>query len=237
MPISPRPLISVITSARNEVDGVSNLKQYVCALDDSTISELEFILIDNNSTDLTYQRMLEEFHQVSNTRIFRLEGSKSFQEGITYGISAAKSANILLFPSDLQHPVEDSIILLNAFEEALKTNERIAIFTRRIRLDGLRNKARGKIYRTIIKKICPVLLSDPSSPLKAFTISEGIIPKTSKFLVFDIEFQFNWLKTGQPYREINSFFVPRRTGTSNFSVDVAEIVSSLLYVRRLFRKI
>lgn len=237
MPSSQEPLISFITSARNEVEGISNLKSYICALDSSTSTELEFILIDNNSTDLTHNRMLEEFHQVSNARIFRLEGSKSFQEGISFGISTAKSRNIVLFPSDLQHPVEDSIVLLNAFEEALKTNERIAIFTRRIRLDGIRNKARGKIYRTIVKKICPVLLSDPSSPLKAFTLNERIIPKTSKFLVFDIEFQFNWLKTGHDYREIDSFFVPRRTGSSNFSVNVGEIVSCLRYVRSLMRSI
>jgi glycosyltransferase involved in cell wall biosynthesis len=227
------PLISIITSARNESEGIPNLMRYISVLNGSCNSEVEFIVIDNNSTDNSHQIMRRECHHIPNVKIFRLESSKSFQEGVQFGINVASSKNIVLFPSDLQHPVEDCIVLLKAFEDALKTNERIAIFTRRVRLDGFRNRMRGRIYRIIIKFLCPVLLSDPSSPLKAFTLNEGLIPKSSKFLVFDIEFQYNWLKTGETYREIDSFFVPRRTGKSNFSLNVREILSCLAYVRRL----
>lgn len=233
MQTKSRPRMSIITSARNESEGIPNLMRYISVLNGACNFEVEFIVIDNNSTDNSHERMLREFIHIPNVKIFRLEDSKSFQEGIKFAINLASSKNIVMFPSDLQHPVEDCIVLINTFEDALKTNEKIAIFTRRVRLDGFRNRIRGRIYRLLIKSINPSLLSDPSSPLKAFTLKEGLIPKSSKFLVFDIEFQYNWLKSGDAHREIDSFFVPRRTGESNFSVNVREILSCLAYVRRL----
>jgi glycosyltransferase involved in cell wall biosynthesis len=227
------PDITIITSARNESEGVANLKSYISAIENNTNFNTYFIIVDNNSTDDTLGALQSTFEGHSNKSIYRLEDSTSYCEGIGYAFTKVKTDFVLIFPSDLQHPVEDSIILLNTFEQHCGSHNNFAIFSNRIRLDGSLNRIRGTLYKRVVKFMCPTLLNDPSSPLRAFTFNPDVLPKSRLFLNFDIELQFNLLAAGYKYLEIPSFFVPRRTGKSNFRLDLFAILAALSYVRKL----
>ena len=227
--------ISIITSARNESEGVPNLKRYISALEKNANFDTHFIIIDNNSTDDTYRALQNAFGGDSDKSVYRLENSTSFREGIEYAFTKVTTPYVMIFPSDLQHPVEDSIALLNNFEQHCGAHDNFAVFSNRVRLDGAFNRFRGTIYRKIVKFLCPSLLSDPSSPLKAFTFNPNVLPESKLFLNFDIELQFNLLSSGYRFLEVPSFFVPRRTGKSNFRLDLIAILKALVYVRQLGR--
>jgi glycosyltransferase involved in cell wall biosynthesis len=225
--------ITLITSARNELEGVDNLKSYISAIEKNTNFNTNFIIIDNNSTDGTLGALQTAFEGQSNKSIYRLENSSSYCEGIGYAFTKVRTDYVIIFPSDLQHPVEDTIILLKIFEQHCGLHKNLAIFSNRIRLDGAFNRIRGTLYKRVVKFLCPSLLNDPSSPLKAFTFNPDLLPKSKLFLNFDIELQFNLITAGYKCLEVPSFFVPRRTGKSNFRLNVSAILIALNYVRRL----
>jgi len=225
--------LTFITSLYNESIGFRDVVNYIRLLNNYFSKTCEFIVIDNNSVDGVYAKLTKEFENEQNIKMYRLTNTKNYSEAIKFGLSVSSNNHIVIFPSDLQHPVEDCLLIAKKYLEKYLGGTNIAIFAKRVRLDGPTLKIRGLIWRRLIKFIIPELLTDPTSQLKAFTYNEVIVPKTVSHLVFDIEFQFLFLKYNYDCFEINSIFIPRKFGVSKFTFRIKTVTEALTEISNL----
>jgi len=105
--MSARKRISIVTSAFNEADCVDELARRLTAVFDSLDRyDFDVIVVDNGSSDATFDRLqaIQErdprFRIVQLSRNFRMDG------GITAGLAWADGDAVVLMSADLQDPPE-----------------------------------------------------------------------------------------------------------------------------------
>jgi dolichol-phosphate mannosyltransferase len=106
-PIVEKKKITVITSAYNEADCVDELaRRLVNVFDSMERYDFEVIVVDNGSTDTTFDRLIEirardpKFKILQLARNFRMDG------GITAGLDEADGDAVILMAADLQDSPE-----------------------------------------------------------------------------------------------------------------------------------
>jgi cellulose synthase/poly-beta-1,6-N-acetylglucosamine synthase-like glycosyltransferase len=111
--------ISVIVAAKNEE---TNLQLLIHSLQNQNYSEdnYEIILIDDNSTDSTYNSALESTHSLSNWRIIKADNKKyeGKRGALQIGIEASKFDYLLITDADCQADPD----FLNSFSNKFSEN-------------------------------------------------------------------------------------------------------------------
>lgn len=99
--------VSVVTSAYNEVDCVDELARRLSAVFETMPDyEFEVLVVENGSTDGTYERLEEIRKTDPRFKIIQLARNFHMDGGITAGLAFADGDAVVLMAADLQDPPE-----------------------------------------------------------------------------------------------------------------------------------
>ena len=112
----PLPL-SIVVPCFNEEAGLHELVRRCCASATSAVGEhYELILVDDGSTDGTWQAIISEIGSYPNIVAIKLSRNYGHQVALTAGLSAVKGRMAFVIDADLQDPPEllgDMIKMMN----------------------------------------------------------------------------------------------------------------------------
>jgi glycosyltransferase involved in cell wall biosynthesis len=98
---------AVLIPAYNEVENVPALFRTIRESFDRHALEGEVILVDDGSTDGTYEAALREGQGIPRLRVLRHRRNLGKTEAMLTGATATKSDYLILFDADLQHSPEE----------------------------------------------------------------------------------------------------------------------------------
>lgn len=134
------PILSVVAPAYNESAIISNfiwkVNTVCCALlNEFRISDYEIIIVDDGSSDQTWQILNSESQKLEKLRCLRLSRNFGHQYALKAGLDHSKGDLVVTLDSDLQHPPEMIAELINKWKEGFhivntlrKSTEGIGLF-------------------------------------------------------------------------------------------------------------
>jgi polyisoprenyl-phosphate glycosyltransferase len=112
----PALLLSIVVPVYNEADVVDEfLRRLHGALADA--GPYELVVVDDGSTDGTWERLLSHSVEDGRLRLIRLSRNFGHQIALTAGLDAARGQAIVTMDGDLQHPPEFIGTLLAKWRE------------------------------------------------------------------------------------------------------------------------
>jgi polyisoprenyl-phosphate glycosyltransferase len=99
-------MLSVVAAAYNEADVLPAFVARLTAVLDATGEECEVVLVDDGSTDATWNAIAAAAAVDPRTRGIRLSRNFGHQLALTAGLSVARGDGVITIDSDLQHPPE-----------------------------------------------------------------------------------------------------------------------------------
>ena len=224
----------VITSAFNEQDAAIELKSYLINIKHE-VSDLErVILVDNGSTDGTYSLWVELFKNFPDIELIQNPDGRGWGDGIKAALALIPAGTqVLIFPSDLQFPVEDVIRVAKAALSRSDTANFAVFSHRQARSDGFLLKFRGLLWRLVMALTLGRIIKDPASQLRSFSYLPEISGFSSPNFGFDIQLQKFWVDRSLPYTELGVAFIPRKTGSTSLGGYFKAGYAALLELLRL----
>jgi len=174
-----KKLISIVASALNEEENLTELYKRIKKVMLKLPYDFEIIFVDNGSIDKSFE-VMKSIHQ-KDKRVKCLSLSRKFdhQEGLLAGIDHSKGMAVITMDSDLQHPPELIPEMIKLWEAGnkivytIKTNYRIPfyrlIFTKFYyylisKLSGLKLSFGESDFRLIDRQVVDVLCSMEERP-------------------------------------------------------------------------
>lgn len=99
-------LLSVVVPCMNEEDSLPMLVDRLIAATRAWASEVEIVLVDDGSTDKTWDGICAQADRHSCVRGLKLSTNRGHQVALTAGLMAAKGERIFMLDADLQDPPE-----------------------------------------------------------------------------------------------------------------------------------
>ena len=144
------PELSIILPFHNESGGVRNLFRRLYPVLGALNIGYEIICVDDGSSDDTYSTLLHEREFDQRLKIVRLARNFGKETALTCGLHLAKGDAAVTLDSDLQHPPEIIVDLINKWREgyemvyAIRNNRKTDGYFRR-----LYSRAFYAVFRTI----------------------------------------------------------------------------------------
>jgi polyisoprenyl-phosphate glycosyltransferase len=98
--------ISVVVPAHDEQGAIPQLVERLRSVLDAAAEEWEVVLVDDGSTDETWEQMRQASAADARVRSLRLSRNFGHQAALTAGLSVASGDGVVTMDSDLQHPPE-----------------------------------------------------------------------------------------------------------------------------------
>ena len=130
---SDGPRLSIVVPCYNEEDGIEELIRRCCDSAEGVVgSDFELILVDDGSTDTTWDRIC--LHSGERPQLVAVRLSRNFghQLALTAGLSAVAGSIVFVLDADLQDPPE----LLGEFIQAMNASSADVVFGQRISRAG-----------------------------------------------------------------------------------------------------
>ncbi len=151
-----RRLISVVVPAYNEEECVGELaRRLTLVFAGNPAYDFEVILIENGSTDQSFQRMLDINRQDARFKILKLARNFRMDGGITAGLAHARGDAAVIMAADLQDPPELISQMILKWEEGFENIYQIV--TRR-EGTGLLRKMNSQIFYWLVGKLTSDLI-------------------------------------------------------------------------------
>jgi glycosyltransferase involved in cell wall biosynthesis len=206
-----RPLVSIVIPARNEEENIPRLETEL-ALVSKRLSDydLEFVVVDNASSDRTGALVKDLCGRDSRWRYVRLSRNFTVEMSLTAGYRYARGDAIVVLYSDLQDPPDVIPEFLTRWREGFDVV--YGVRTERPGDPGWRNAAVKLAYRTIRAAAdIPIPLDAGDFRLISRRVRDALLecPENNRYLRGLI----TWLgfsQIGVPYTRR-----PRRAGRSN----------------------
>jgi len=107
-----RPLLTIVTPAYNEAENLPVLYQRLRQVLDSNDTNWEWIVVDDHSTDRTFEVLTNLAEQDGRLRGFRFSRNFGSHTAITCGLHHARGDCAIVLAADLQDPPEEISRLL-----------------------------------------------------------------------------------------------------------------------------
>lgn len=119
--IMTKKLISVIIPAYNESECIDELHSRLANIFDAeTDYDFEAVIVENGSSDDTYEKLLVINQKDSRFKILKLARNFRMDGGLTAGLSVINSDACILMTADLQDPPEQIPTLIRKWEEGFE---------------------------------------------------------------------------------------------------------------------
>lgn len=107
---------SIIIPLHNEQDGIRHFHERLCETISTLAYTLEFIYVDDGSTDQTIEYLNEIAEQETNVTIISLSRNFGHQAALTAGIDYATGAVVITMDGDGQHPPDMIPAMIDLYE-------------------------------------------------------------------------------------------------------------------------
>ncbi|MQA88831.1 MAG: glycosyltransferase [Gemmatimonas sp.] len=198
---------AVVIPAYNEIENIPALFRAVVESFERHELDGEIILVDDGSTDGTYEAALEAARCLPRARVLRHRRNLGKTESMITGAGAADSDYIILFDADLQHTPEEFPRFL------MKLGEGWDVVAGR-KTGSYDKQAVSSVYNRLSKRLFDVPARDLNS-MKAFR----------KEILDEIPLRHDWHRffivlaysRGYTVSEIDIELYPRKAGTSKYT--------------------
>ncbi len=112
-----RPSLSVVVPCYRSPSTLSGLVDRVCEAIGDTVSEIEFVFVDDGSPDDTWLRLAEVQAADDRVRVMRLSRNYGQHNALLAGIRAASNDLVLTMDDDGQNPPDQVPLLLEAMTD------------------------------------------------------------------------------------------------------------------------
>jgi len=111
------PTFSLVVPAYNEEGVIAELGTQLGSLMDALDGDAEVILVDDGSSDGSYERMLEVARSDPRFKLVRLSRNFGHQIALTAGVDVASGDAVIVLDADLQDPPEVVLELIAKWRE------------------------------------------------------------------------------------------------------------------------
>ena len=207
VPPALRHDFAVLIPAFNELENIPALFQELRATFDRHGLAGEILLVDDGSSDGTYEAALKQAESFPRTRVLRHRRNRGKTEAMVTGAMAAESEYLVLFDADLQHSTEDIPRFLAKLAEGWD------IVTGR-KVGNYEKAAVSGVYNRLSQGLFAVPVRDLNS-MKAFRTE----------ILREIPLRHDWHRffvvlahaRGYSVSEIDIELFPRRAGEAKYS--------------------
>lgn len=230
LPVVPEALrgdFAVLVPAYNEVENVPALFAELRATFERHGLAGEIILVDDGSTDGTYDAALREARGMERVKVLRHRRNLGKTEAMVTGAEAAGTEYVVLFDADLQHSPEEIPRFLEKLAEGwdIVTGRKVGAYEKR---------AVSSVYNRLSQRMFEVPVRDLNS-MKAFRTE----------ILREIPLRHDWHRffvvlahaRGYTVSEIDVALYPRRAGEAKYSgrrrvlVGVGDLVVVWFYLK------
>ena len=113
----PRPRYSIVIPVYNEAEVLDELFRRLSALLEQLDGEAEVVLVDDGSTDTSFERMRDQHERDSRFGVLRLSRNFGHQLAITAGLDHARGDAVVVMDADLQDPPEVVLEMAKRWQE------------------------------------------------------------------------------------------------------------------------
>jgi glycosyltransferase involved in cell wall biosynthesis len=152
-------LLSIVVPAHNEARGISRAVHAILAAAEACALHLEVVVVDDGSTDATFERLCEL--SAEDARIKGLRFTRNFgkEAALLAGLRAATGDAVVTIDADLQHPPA----LIPRMVESWRGGARIVDAVKRGReTDGLLTRLRAGLFNALLSKLGGINLRNAS---------------------------------------------------------------------------
>lgn len=209
--------LSIVSPVHNESGSIVEFIDKVTA----TLSNLdrkfvyELILVDDGSTDQTWELMTLQISEISTKlnlrfKFIKLASNYGQSPAILAGMRMAKGKFVITMDSDLQHPPQ----LIEKFFE-LRSESPVLVAVQTKRSEGTMKKLLSKSFYTFAEKISGVKIQSNAGDFRLIRrdILEQLLSIDDKNMVL----RFAIAKLGIPFRKIDFEAEKRFAGSSNYT--------------------
>lgn len=160
VPATLRSNFAVLVPAYNEVENIPALFAAIRETFRRHDLDGEVVIVDDGSTDGTYERAVEEGRRMDRVTVLRHRTNRGKTEAMVTGASAVNSDYVILFDADLQHSPEEFPRFLEKLAEGwdIVTGRKIGQYEKR---------AVSSTYNRLSQRLFDVPVRDLNS-MKAF---------------------------------------------------------------------
>jgi dolichol-phosphate mannosyltransferase len=223
--VGPEPAslrsLSVVIPARNEADALPSTVQHLFL--ELSINEIEheIIVVDDHSSDETWDVLLALMDRVPTLRPTKNEGGKGFGRAIVHGFSQIQGDAVVVMMADESDDVRDVV----KYWQLLNEGWECVFGSRFMRGGGAIDYPRFKLLlnrlaNLFIKTIFRVPLNDTTNAFKAYRASviRGCEPLISPHFNLTVELPLKAIVRGYSWTVTPITWRNRRFGTSKLKI-------------------
>ena len=150
--MEPDPTYSIVIPIHDEQESLQELHRRLVDVFPLLDGEVEVLLVDDGSTDLSYPVMLELHGRDPRFKVIQLARNFGHQLAITAGIELARGDAVAVMDGDLQHPPE----LLPALAERWREGYDVVYGVMTERPEGWLKRMTARTYYRVLRKLASV---------------------------------------------------------------------------------
>ncbi len=229
--IHRRTLLSIVTPAYNEADNIPLLYEKLIQVLSSLDLDWEWVVVDDHSTDDTFNVISEITRSDSRVRGFRFSRNFGSHKAITCGLQQVRGDCAVVMAADLQDPPETLPALLDEW----RTGARV-VWAVRERREGEKFSTIGfaKLYYFIMRQIVGIK-EMPETGADFFLIDNQVVKALNRYTESNVSLIV--LITWMGFRQASILYTKRARlyGRSGWNLNkklklIVDLVTSFTYL-------
>lgn len=224
--------VSVIIPAYNEENNIQSAIKSADKAIRGFCTIYEILVINDGSTDKTFQRAEKEILENKELRIIELEKHKGFAEAIKKGISEAKMEYITVFPGD-------NDMDLNSFADLIKargSEDLVISYLGKSDTRKLWRRVASLTYVALLSRLFKLKLEYYNGPFICRTKLLKKLRLISTGFTICAELKIRLIKKGYTYKEIPFIHTGRLHGKSK-ALALRSVINALIVTLLMWKDI